>query len=521
MKASSFRIQQAIEQLQIYIQSMPYFTDIVTELQNNGAQVYIVGGIVRDVYMGLPLGDIDVEIHDIEARQLEVILQQFGTCSLVGASFGVYKLYGVDWSLPRHDVRVAHDGRHPDESHPDESHPDGRHPDGRHPQIQIDIHLDIREAARRRDLTINALMYDMQNNIIHDFFGSFDDCDRRLLRSPDVQFFADDPLRFFRVMHFVGRFDAFVDAELFEMCKTMNISDISRERVEQELYKLFLYSHFPSRGFRFLHDCGQLQKWFAEIAVLVNVKQLPQWHPEGSVFEHTMQSIDAAAQYIRQNNYIEIISRDKNSTGADFQNIADSVGDSESTDTTIILLLAALCHDCGKAITTDPQTLKSHGHDIAGVDCARALLQRIVGSKRIQKKVLGFVRYHMIPLNFIKNNASDKAYRVLSVNLARCQLTIKMLVSLAYADSAARNGINNTPLDCCAQRVDLFAQRAREAGVFDGPPQQLVQGKDILGLYGEGPIIGEIVIYAYELQVERGISDKDVLLGMVAKKYKK
>lgn len=506
MKASSFRIQQAIEQLQAYIQSTPHLTDIITVLQNNGARVYIVGGIVRDAYLNVPLGEIDIEVHGIESMQLEAILQQFGTISLVGAVFGVYKLHGIDWSLPRHDSRAAHDGRHPD---------------GRHPQIQIDIHLDIREAARRRDLTINALMYDMQSNVIHDFFGSFDDCDRRVLRSPDVQFFADDPLRFFRVMHFVGRFDAFVDAELFEMCKTMNISDISRERVEQELYKLFIYSRFPSRGFRFLHDCGRLQEWFVEIAALVNVKQLPQWHPEGSVFEHTMQTLDAAARYFYQKN-----SENKEMHGNDTidnnnKNFDQKSNNNKEHNNGIVLLLAALCHDCGKAVSTDEQTLKSHGHDIAGVEISHVLLSRIVGSKKIQKMVLGLVRYHMMPLNFIKNNASAKAYRVLSVNLARCQLTIKMLVLLAYADSAARNGVNTMPLDNCAQRVDIFAQRSRDAGVFDGPPQQLVQGKDILGLYGEGPIIGEIVTYAYEQQIMTGCTDKDILLDMVEKKYKK
>jgi tRNA nucleotidyltransferase (CCA-adding enzyme) len=351
------------------------------------------------------------------------------------------------------------------------------------------------------------------------------------LRSPDVQFFADDPLRFFRVMHFVGRFNAFVDAELFEMCRKMDISAISRERVEQELYKLFLYSRLPSRGFRFMQDCGRLHEWFAEIAALTDVKQLPQWHPEGSVFEHTMQALDAAAEHIRRNNSAEIVLSNKNSM-SNF----DSAGDKESVDTAIVLLLAALCHDCGKAVSTDAQTLKSHGHDIAGVDCARALLQRIIGSKKIHKKVLGLVRYHMVPLNFIINNASNKAYRVFSVKLARCQVSIKMLVALAYADSAGRNGANTMPLNycvssCCVsqccnqkdstQRVDEFAQRARDAGVFDGPVQPLVQGKDVLGLYGEGPIIGEVVAYAYEIQVEKGIVDKAVLLSLIEKKYKR
>ena len=109
------------------------------------------------------------------------------------------------------------------------------------------------------------------------------------------QLFVEDPLRLFRVMQFIGRFTMKPDKQLNEICARMSLKGISVERIESEFDKLLLKSKRPSLGIRWLLEIGRLQEIFPELAATIGVQQEPDWHPEGDVFEHTMQSLDAAA----------------------------------------------------------------------------------------------------------------------------------------------------------------------------------------------------------------------------------
>ncbi|NBV28921.1 HD domain-containing protein, partial [bacterium] len=110
------------------------------------------------------------------------------------------------------------------------------------------------------------------------------------------------------------------------------------------------------------------------------------WHPEGDVFEHTMQAIDLAARQ----NY---------------------VNDQEK----LLIMLAALCHDLGKSVTTKKidRQWRSFGHAKAGVVLAQKLLGRITSNQNLIKQVSVLVQYHMEPLGFINNNAGLFAYKKL------------------------------------------------------------------------------------------------------------
>ena len=110
------------------------------------------------------------------------------------------------------------------------------------------------------------------------------------------------------------------DSELNALCATMDISQISAERIHAEFDKLFTLSTRPSLGLRWLRAIGRLQEILPELYHTIGIQQDPLWHPEGDVFEHTMQAIDAAAQ--------------------------------RPVDDKRLLVLAALCHDLGKVTTT-------------------------------------------------------------------------------------------------------------------------------------------------------------------------
>src|SRR5687768_8907210 len=116
---------------------------------------YLVGGCVRDALLGLPQKDFDVEVFGASYEQLVAALSRWGKTDLVGRSFGVVKLTVVggavyDFTIPRRDSKVAagHKGF----------------------EITFDPKITPREAASRRDFTINALMFDPRTKQVLDFF---------------------------------------------------------------------------------------------------------------------------------------------------------------------------------------------------------------------------------------------------------------------------------------------------------------------------------------------------------------
>ena len=348
--------------------------------------------------------DLDIEVHGLTMEQLQTILEQYGPVKMVGKSFGVLRLLSnnyptsadssdaalaspamnqqIDWSLPRSDSS------------------------GRHPEVKIDPNMNIEDAFKRRDLTINAMGIDLNTFELVDPWGGCADLQKGILRAPDAALFKEDPLRLFRVMQFIGRFGFTPDKELNELCAHMDISTISVERIESEFDKLLLKSAQPSLGLRWLKQIGRLKEIFPELADTIGVQQEPDWHPEGDVFEHSMQALDAGAQL----SY-------------------------ESPEQKLIALYALMCHDLGKITTTRliDGRLRSLGHEEAGVPLAKSLLKRITRRVDLRHAVEKLVRHHMAPGLFPKNNAKLPAYKRLATKLAP-DVTMELLAKISLAD---------------------------------------------------------------------------------------
>ncbi len=431
---------------------------IVETFLDAGAIPYLVGGAVRDLMFGLPIHDIDIEIHGITAELMETILRRFGHVDYVGVSFGVWRVHGlpVDWSLPRIDSS------------------------GRHPSVTVDPYMGITNALRRRDLTINAMAINLHDCTLVDPFGGTGDYERGLLRATDPTFFVEDPLRLYRVMQAIGRFSLYPDKNLNDMCRSMNLRAVSNERISDEFEKLLLKSREPSRGFRWLRDIGRLHELLPELAATIGVEQDPVWHPEGDVFDHTMIALDYAA-------------------GAVYEDAHEK----------LVICLAVLCHDLGKVATTSCKSgrWRSYGHDEAGVAPARALLRRITIKRYLDPVVCMLVRHHMAVFDFSRSSASLAAYKRLARAMAP-YATIAMLVAVARADSHGK-----------WLTSEAFLARALEATVAHGAEEPILKGRDLIDVIAPGPLLGEYLKRAYDLQIDGHIHDRDKLRELVLEEY--
>ena len=218
-----------------------------------GGRAFVVGGGVRDLLRGATRAkDVDLEVHRLPLEPLHSVLRGFGRVDEVGRSFGVLKLRlggtELDVSIPRRDSKAGagHKGIRAD----------------------ADPHLGEVEAARRRDLTVNAIAWDPLSNEVIDPFGGLGDLGQGLLRAVDAGTFGEDPLRALRVAQFAGRLGAEVDPMLAELCVAAPLAELPPERIRGEVEKLLLKARAPSVGWEVARATGA---W---------AKVLPAWdHP--------------------------------------------------------------------------------------------------------------------------------------------------------------------------------------------------------------------------------------------------
>jgi tRNA nucleotidyltransferase (CCA-adding enzyme) len=237
--------------------------DLFVRCRVAGGRALLVGGSVRDALLGHPSKDLDIEVHGLPLEAVVRILRTLGPVNEVGRAFGVLKVrhagHELDVSLPRRDQRegVGHKGI----------------------RATSDPDLGVTEAARRRDLTINAIAYDPLADTFEDPFAGRADLERRLLRAVDPTTFGEDPLRALRVAQFVARFGFAVDPALEALCAEMPLAELPSERVRGEVEKLLLKGRHLALGWDFAARTRIWEKvlpeWSAAPACLDRVARVP------------------------------------------------------------------------------------------------------------------------------------------------------------------------------------------------------------------------------------------------------
>ena len=419
---------------------------------------YLVGGCVRDWLLGKPCKDFDVEVFGLSYDQLVLTLSRWGKTDLVGRSFGVVKLTNrrgatYDFTIPRRDSKVA--------------------PGHKGFEITFDPAITPRQAAARRDFTVNALMFDPRRGELLDFFGGEEDLKNRVLRHTSPAF-AEDPLRVLRGMQFAARFDLRAAPETVALCRRMKAAyrELAPERVREEWFKWAGKSVVPSAGLKFLQETEWLEN-FPELHALVGTRQDPDWHPEGDVFVHTGHCCDAMA------------------TLPEWQ-AADA-------DSRVVYMLAVLAHDFGKPGATHEaeregrKRIVSPGHEEAGGPLASAFLEQINAPMAIRDRVLPLVVNHLAHLNPV----TDRSVRRLAKRLEPENIQgLSLVITADHFGRPPRPRI-------VPESLTALLGTAAALEVQAAAPKPILMGRDLIELgLKPGSKFGVLLDAAYDAQLE-------------------
>lgn len=430
---------------------------IAEKVAELGGTVYFVGGYVRDKLLKLENKDIDIEIHGIPVAALEQILDSMGECIKIGKSFGIYGLkgYSLDIALPRTERRTG-------TGHRDFA-------------VTSDPFMGTYEAARRRDFTINALMENVLTGEITDHFGGLADLQKELLRHIDDTTFAEDPLRVLRAAQFAARFHFTIAAETAELCKSIDLSSLSKERVMLEMEKALLKSYKPSVFFAELRTMEQLGYWFPELQALIGLPQNREHHREGDTWTHTMMVLDEAA---KRRDIVQY---------------------------PLGFMLSALCHDFGKAVCTTEidGVIHSYGHETEGLPLVQQFLHRITSETKLMQYVLNMTELHMQP-----NIMASARSRLKSTNKLLDRAVEPFdLIQLSICDGLGKIPQRNDTEEFLMQRYERFV---------DIMAKPYVMGKDLIEA-GLKPCqqFSEILAYAHKLRLA-GFDKENTLQQILA-----
>jgi poly(A) polymerase len=439
----------------------PLSKELGDRFQAAGHELYLVGGVVRDLVMGRLVPDADTDFAtDATPAETSRILHGWAEAQyLVGVRFGTVGA--------RRRGRVLEITTFREERYPE---------DERKPAVTFakDIETDL----SRRDFTINAMAVRLPDGeFVDPFEGVRDLAAKRLDTPPEPELaFSDDPLRMLRAARFVSQLDVAPAARVVEAIRGMRerLEIVSSERIREELDKLLLGDD-PAKGLELLVETGLSDGFLPELSTLRMEQDPVQRHKD--VLRHTFAVV-------------------------------------ERVEPDVVLRLAALLHDIGKPstrrITADGVSF--HHHEVVGARMAEERLRALRYPNHIVDDVRKLVELHL-RFHGYGEGWTDAAVRRYVHDAGHLLDQLNQLTRADVTTRDPRRAERFAALqDDLEERIARLAEQENLAAMR--PPLDGRQVMDRLGIE-PGPIVGEALAYLMEVRMERGEIPEEEAYGLL------
>jgi poly(A) polymerase len=426
---------------------------LARRFRDAGHDLYLVGGPVRDAFLGRSFADLDLTTDARPEETHELVEPIASGVWLQGIEFGTV---GAEVDGVRMEITTFRTERY--------------EPDSRHPDVAFESEVEI--DLSRRDFTVNAMAVRPLEKTSLDPFGGLDDLKQRILRTPidPDESFADDPLRMLRAFRFASQLDFRIDPSALDSIGRLKerIKTISSERIRDELSKLVVGSS-PGAALEAADETGLTDLFLPELGSL-KLEQDPV-HKHKDVFHHTLAVV-------------------------------------ERTPDKLELRLAALLHDIGKPKTRriDQEGVTFHHHEIVGARMAEARLSTLRYPNAVVSTATRLIelhhRFHTYRLGW-----SDSAVRRYVRDAGPL---LGDLNTLVRADCTTRNPAKAERL---AARMDELERRIAELAKLEELERirPELDGNQIMAFLGvaPGPIVGEASRFLLEVRLDEGLLGAD------------
>ncbi len=408
--------------------------------------IYVVGGVVRDLLLDHPLKEIDLMVIGDGIAFAQSLAERLGVKKIV--PFSQFSTARIPYRQIPIEVAAART---------EEYDRNSRKP-------SLIRYTDLPGDLLRRDFTINAMAIDLHPQRfgeLHDPHGGIGDLHRRRLVTPldPLETFAEDPVRMLRAAYFAARLGFEIEPGCRQAIEfqTQRLKIVSPERITNEFMKT-LAAPRPSVGLWILQDTGLMELVFPEIAVMYGMEQPKEWHHK-DVFSHTLKVVDNVAEMSEK----------------------------------VKLRLAALVHDIAKPVTRMVDSRKGvsfHGHDEIGARMLYKVARRMKLSNDLRDYLQKMTRLHLRPIALAKDGVTDSAVRRLMVAAGD---EIDDLIMLCRADITTKNPRLVKRYMGNFERVEARMRDVEERDdlrAFQSP----VRGAEIMEICNlkEGPKVGEL-----------------------------
>ncbi|WP_368497905.1 CCA tRNA nucleotidyltransferase [Herbiconiux sp. A18JL235] len=455
-------VQQSLAFLASLAESGPVAT-LAAAFQAAGKELALVGGPVRDAFLGRPITDLDFTTDARPDEILELVTPISQAQWDVGRAFGT-----IAARIDGENVEIT---TYRSDSYDGES---------RKPAVEFGDTLE--GDLLRRDFTVNAMALRLPQLVLVDPSHGMDDLIAGVLRTPGAPeiSFGDDPLRMLRAIRFTAQLGFTVDVDtaiaISEMKESIGI--VSIERVNDELSKL-LKTDAPRRGVELLVESGLADIVLPEVPALQLERD--EHHHHKDVYEHSLTVLDQAIDLEKSRAAAGIASPD------------------------LVLRLAALLHDIGKPSTKRNEPggqVTFHHHDVVGAKLAKKRLRALRFDNDTIAAVSRLIELHLRFFGYTDGAWTDSAVRRY-VRDAGDQL--ERLHILTRADVTTRNRRKADQLsfayDDLEERIAVLEKEEELAAVRPD-----LDGEQIMAILGIKPSreVGQAYAYLLEVRLDEG-----------------